>query len=320
VGGPQQLEAALRANGLTMQEFRTAIQQQIRRDRLIQAFIQKERIARRAPPVTEAELRTYLAENAARLGERPSTITFEQVVLPVTPSDTALARARTLADSVYVLALAGEDFAELARRFSQDPGTREQGGDLGYFRENTMVTEFSRATFAMRPGMISPPVRTSFGYHIIKLERVRGAERQARHVLIRPEPSAEDAERAQQLAQEIAAQLRAGADIDSLVARHGDKDEQRRVGPVVRDQLPEPYLSALTSAATNDIIGPLAIGEAGAQKWAVVRVEAVQSSGPYSLDDPFVRQRIRRLVEDQKLLAEIVGELRRRTHIDVRQG
>lgn len=320
LGGEPQLIAALQANGLTMLEFRTSIEQQIRRDRLIQAYIQKQRTERRAPPVTESELNRYMELNRARLGERPSTITFEQVVVPVTPTDSALAVAGALADSVYALALAGEDFEVLARRFSEDPGTREQGGDLGYFRESTMVKEFSRAAFAMRPGMISPPVRTSFGYHIIKLERVRGAERQARHILIRPQTTPPDAERAQQLAQDIAQKLRAGASLDSLVALHGDSDEQTRVGPIVRDQLPEPYLSALSNAVRGQVTDPLPIGDAGAQKWAVVQVETVQASGEYTLDDPFVRQRIRQLVEEEKLLEEIVTELRRRTHVDIRQG
>lgn len=245
---------------------------------------------------------------------------FQQVVVPVTPTDSALSRARLKADSVYALALGGEDFEQLARRFSEDPGTRERGGDLGYFREGDMVTEFSRATFAMRPGQISPPIRTSFGYHIIKLERVRSSERQARHVLIRPEITPADAERAQQLAQDLAGQLRAGADIDSLIARHGDRDEQRRIGPLPRDQLPEPYLTALASANTGDIVGPVPIGDATSQKWAVVEIVNVQQSGDYTLDDAYVRAQIRRLLEQEKLLQEIVTELRRRTYIDVREG
>lgn len=320
LGGEQQLIDALRRSGMTMLQFRTSIEQQIRRDRLIQAFVAKQQAARRPPPVTEAEMVQYLEENRARLGERPATVVFEQVVVPVTPADSALSQARLLADSVYALALAGEDFEELARRFSEDPGTRERGGDLGYFREGDMVNEFSRAAFAMRPGQISPPIKTSFGYHVIKLERIRSSERQARHILIRPKITPADAERAEQLANDIIAQLRAGARIDSLIAQHGDPDEQSRVGPIVRDQLPEPYLSALTSTTSGQIVGPLPIGEGDARKWAVVKVVDVQSSGEYSLDDLQVRAQIRRRLEEQKLLDEIVAELRGRTYIDIRES
>ena len=319
LGGPAQLETALSQSGLSMFEFRSQLEQQIRRERLIQAYVTRQQQARRPPPVTESEMERYLAQNKERLGERPATVTFEQVVVPVTPSDSALARARLKADSIHALAISGdEQFEDLARRFSDDPGTRERGGDLGYFREGVMVREFSNAAFIMRPGQISPPIRTSFGYHIIKLERIRGAERQARHILIRPEIMDADTERARQLADSIAVQLRNGADIDSLVARHGDRDEQARVGPIVRDQLPEPYLTALATPTTGEVIGPLPIGEAGQQKFAVVQMVNVQQSGEYTLEDAYVRAQIRRLLEQEKLLEEIVDELRRRTYIDVR--
>ncbi len=319
LGGAPQLETALQQSGLSMFEFRTQLEQQIRREKLIQAYVARQQQARRPPPITESEMERYLAQNRERLGERPATIVFEQVVVPVTASDSALGRARMEADSLYALAISGnEDFEALARRSSDDPGTRERGGDLGYFREGVMVREFSNAAFAMRPGQISPPIRTSFGYHIIKLERIRGAERQARHILIRPEITDADAQRARSLADSIAAQLRAGAAIDSLVARYGDKDEQARIGPIVRDQLPEPYLGALAAASSGEIIGPLQIGDATQQKWAVVEVVNVQQSGEYTLEDAYVRAQIRRLLEQEKLLEEIVDELRRSTYIDVR--
>lgn len=320
LGGPAQLEEALRRSGMSMVEFRASIEQQIRRDRMIEQYVQIQRRTRQPPPVTEDEMARYLEQNRARLGARPATLVFEQVVVPTTATDSAQSAARMKADSVYALALAGEDFEQLARRFSEDPGTRERGGDLGFFREGDMVTEFSRTAFSLRPGQISPPVLTSFGYHIIRLERIRSAERQARHILIRPQITEADAERARALADDIVAQLRAGANVDSLIRRHGDRDEQRRIGPLERDKLPEPYLSALATATEGEVLGPLPIGEAGAQKYAVVRIVDVEASGEYSLDDAIVRARIRQLLEQEKLFAEIVAELRRRTYIDVRQS
>ena len=92
------------------------------------------------------------------------------------------------------------------------------------------------------------------------------------------------------------------------------------MGPLERDKLPEPYLSALATATEGEVLGPLPIGEAGAQKYAVVRIVDVEASGEYSLDDALVRARIRQLLEQEKLFAEIVAELRRRTYIDVRQS
>ncbi len=65
---------------------------------------------------------------------------------------------------------AGEDFAELAKTYSTDPGSASNGGDLGYFGKGAMVPEFEAAAFALTVGAVSEPVQTSYGYHIIKLE------------------------------------------------------------------------------------------------------------------------------------------------------
>jgi peptidyl-prolyl cis-trans isomerase C len=68
---------------------------------------------------------------------------------------------------------AGKSFEEVARDYSKDPGSAKQGGDLGYFTRDKMVKEFADAAFAMKKGEVSGPVKSSFGYHIIKVEDVR---------------------------------------------------------------------------------------------------------------------------------------------------
>lgn len=82
--------------------------------------------------------------------------------------DTPDSRAKAIADSVYNLASSGADFAELAGRFSEDPGSAQRGGNLGWFGRGRMVAPFDSAAFAMEKGRISKPVRTNFGYHIIR--------------------------------------------------------------------------------------------------------------------------------------------------------
>ena len=88
---------------------------------------------------------------------------------PLEPRDEAQALARII--EVQQRLGAGEDFAALAEQYSDDPGSRTQGGDLGWFaRDQGLVKEFEDAAFSLEPGQLSDPVRTQFGYHLILLD------------------------------------------------------------------------------------------------------------------------------------------------------
>lgn len=86
-------------------------------------------------------------------------------------SDADKAKKKAEAEKVLKRAKNGEDFAKLAKEFSEDPGSKVKGGELGEFGKGQMVPEFEKAAFSMKPGEISNLVESQFGYHIIKLNK-----------------------------------------------------------------------------------------------------------------------------------------------------
>lgn len=316
-GGRAALEAAIRSEGISMEEYRRTVAEGVRRAGIrqqFQAVIQRDR---RPPPVRESEVRAFFEARQGELGERPATIEFEQVVVKAQASDSARAAARAEAEQVLAQLRAGEDFATVARRFSDDTGTRERGGELGWFRRGRMVPEFERAAFSLRPGQVSGIVETAFGLHIIKVDKVKGPERLARHILIRPEVTAADRARTESRAEEVAAALRAGAPMDSLIAAVHDPSEQDRIGPVLQDSLPSPYRAQLRHRSTGEVVGPFAV-PGSVEAFAVVKVRAVAEAGEYTFEDEDIRAQIRSFLQREKLMEEVLGELRERTYIDVR--
>jgi parvulin-like peptidyl-prolyl isomerase len=99
---------------------------------------------------------------------------------------------REKAEDVLKRARAGEDFAKLAQEYSTDPGSKDKGGDLGWFGHGSMVAEFEQAAYALKPGEISNVVQSKYGFHIIKLEERKNESKDgkteekvhARHILI----------------------------------------------------------------------------------------------------------------------------------------
>jgi parvulin-like peptidyl-prolyl isomerase len=312
-----EFEAALKNENLTLDTYRENVRAQLRRTMLASAYLNEVRRIRKPPPVTDVEIRAMFGQQAGQLPMIPPSIVFEQVVIPVIASDSARAKARAKADSILTAIRDGADFADMAKRFSED-GSAEFGGDLGWFRLGQMVAEFERAAYSLRTAEVSEPVETPFGFHIIRLERIRGPERSARHILIRPVLTPGDSLRAEARAAEAATKWRAGTPLDSLRRVYGDRDELSRIGPFPRDSLQAGYKEALSDVNEGQIVGPFEVGAGGpTPKFVVARVTGISAARPATVED--YRPTIENIIANQKLNEEIIAELRRRTHIEIRK-
>lgn len=122
------------------------------------------------------EVKNYLAEHGEEFS-RPTVIKARQVFLAVSPQATAEERQRVEQQAQELLdrARAGEDFAQLAKAYSQDERTREKGGDLGYLKRGQLQPQWEEVAFSLRPGEVAL-ASTSQGFHLILVEEVKERE------------------------------------------------------------------------------------------------------------------------------------------------
>ncbi|HJU55076.1 MAG TPA: peptidylprolyl isomerase [Pyrinomonadaceae bacterium] len=189
-GGDEKYDAYLAAHRLKRDEYLEVVKMELYGE-LLRAELNKKL------SVADDEIKKYYeAHKAEPIFQQPERVTAAHILIAARPnlisqqferdkhlSGEALAaavreevaRRRRLAEELRVKASRGADFAGLARQYSEDPSSREQGGDLGTFARGTHTRAFDEAAFALKPGQLSGVVQTEYGFHVIKVNAKEAA-------------------------------------------------------------------------------------------------------------------------------------------------
>ncbi len=147
---PGSWDDMLKSRGLTEDDVHKLLRDQIIIDRAVGKNI----------TVSDAQIKAYFDKNHAAF-DKPEEVQARHILV---------ADLKT-AQTVETQLKAGKDFAALAKQYSIDPGSRDKGGELGLFRRGQMVPAFDKAAFSQPVGVVGPPVKSPFGYHIIQVEK-----------------------------------------------------------------------------------------------------------------------------------------------------
>jgi peptidyl-prolyl cis-trans isomerase SurA len=318
-----EFRAELQKAGLgTPEEFRRFRADEVRRAETITRTVRKLREDGKIVQanVTDQEVQEAYDRNRATLPKREANVTWRQIIIAPKPSAASKERARQKAESLLVEIKTGGDFEMLAKRESMDPGSKENGGDLGWNRRGRMVAEFDRWMFALPPGQLSPVVETPFGYHIIRVDRVQPGEVKARHILIAPKIDSADVARARLAADSVAAAWKAGASFDSLAKRHHDfasAEETTLLTPFPRAQLPAAYQTAFANKAAKDMVVFQIPGNGTVPgKFVVAQLASVEEGGDLTLAE--VKERFRARLAEEGGVRRLMDTLRKGTFVAVR--
>lgn len=268
--------------------------------------------------VTEAEIAEFFQMNRAQFGTNLGGVTFRQIVVPLQASPAAKLAARAKIDSLRAAIEAGANFEDVARRESADPGSRENGGDLGWWRRGGgLLPEFERWIFGLPQGAMSPVFETYYGYHIARVDRVAPGEVKSRHILIRPATDSVDVVTTRALADSVAIALRAGASFDSLAAKYHKADEPKSLPtPAPLDSLSPEYKTGLAGLKAGDVSAPFLVPDAaGTPTMRVVAITSVVAPREFTIDD--WRTLIRDDLSFRKGMRKLIERLRKEVYVSV---
>lgn len=214
------------------EENRDAIKESLTAEKMQNQILQHIKI-------TPVEVQTfYKSIPTDSLPFFPATVEMGQIVIdpPVSPEMDQYTRKK-LEDVRNQIVNEGASFETMATIHSEDPGSRDNGGDLGVINRKDVVPEFAAAAFKLQNGEVSPIVKTKFGYHIIQMVRRQGEDAHLRHILVKPDHTSADFKVAMDKLDSIRAELITGkTTFQEAVGKYATDELSKRTGGMIVDQ------------------------------------------------------------------------------------
>ena len=220
----------------------------------------------------------------------PEECELSEIGIAPKANDQAKAVTRTRLKVILDSVRNGADFSAMAKRYSQDPGSAPQGGDLGFVRRGMFVKDFETAVFAMADGQISEIVETEHGLHVIQLVERRGDAVHARHILLRIERSKEGDEATIRLLDSLRTRALAGESFAELARKYSELRDNTiggNIGTAEIDQVNPSFRPAIDTLKEGDISVPVKVPETTGYRYYIVWLRKRTPAHSMSLDQDY---------------------------------
>ena len=301
--GPDELEQMLGRSGMSERQLKAKYRKQIRHQML---HSQMMRIIASRQFVTRRDVDAY---REAHLDSLPAQISLSQIFLKIAASEDVLTQARERLAEARRRLDSGADFADVASELSEDPGTAIGGGDLGCYSPGTLVPEFEQAATQLKPGQISEPVLTEYGYHLILLREIRENDVCASHILTLARTTAGDRRRVVDRLRELRKRALAGEDFAELAREFSQDPRTAQQGGLwsifKREEMPpflEPFISHLL---LGEITEPFLMDDGG----RIMKVNDDQATLEGFVREQLMVERMRELIDGHKLEIHVENRL-----------
>lgn len=319
LGSEAAFQAELKREGITEAELKNRYRDDVRRQLLANQLL-RTRLENKGD-ITPAEAEKYFQEHPNEFPKRPSAIHVQLIMIPIDADSSAWVEARKEANAALARLKKGEPFSRLAQELSDDPGTAKNGGDLGWFKRGTLDSTFELAAFKLPVGETSQPIRTPFGYHLIKVEEAdaKKGEIHARHILFSVQPSRVDEERALKQMEDIESQAAKGVHFGTLARRYskyrGPAGPDGDLGVLPMTAFSTDFRAALDTTEVGGL-SPILLNPQGFHLFKVLDREPERA---YTADE--IKENLPELVRRSRMQTQyqaFVTDLRKKAHIEYR--
>ncbi|MEK6755435.1 MAG: peptidylprolyl isomerase [Bacteroidota bacterium] len=316
-GSEQRLEQMY---GKPVARLKREARPEVRKQMLIQRVRQQREAAIQ---ISRREVEEFYESYKDSLPNVPEELELSHIFLVPKPDSLLEEQTRKKISAIRDSILAGGDFAEFAKRFSQD-GSAPGGGDLGWAKRGLVfVPEFEQAVFALKEKEISPVVKTEFGYHLIQLIERRGESVHARHILLRIEKGPSSDSAAVEQLRKLRERVLNGESFAELARKYSEDEDTKSLGGdlgrVALDQLEADFESVVKNLKPGEISQPHRVSLRSSYGYQIVLLKKRIPGHSVNLTEDFRRvEQMALFVKRNRLYTEWVEEIKKSIYVDVR--
>jgi peptidyl-prolyl cis-trans isomerase SurA len=314
LGSKEKLEAYF---GAPVKKIRRDYREDIRKQLIIQT-LQQQKFG--SIQVSRKEVESFFETMKDSLPQKKPMVRMRHLLISIRPNQGAKEQAMARLQDIQEQLKNGGSFEDLAKRFSEDPGTSPRGGDLGFVERGTLFQPFEEAAFLLEPGQISDVVETPIGFHLIQMIEKRGDKIHVRHLLVRLNVTENDEVLVNQKITDLRQRATGGEEFETLVKEFSDDESSKeQAGDLGWLPLEDLQITEFKTAIDTLEIGEISQPFKTQFGYHLVKMENRRGAHTYSLDEDWEEIRWQTLNRKrQTLLLKWIEELKKNTYIEIK--
>ena len=274
--------------------------------------------------VNQREVKEFFDKYQDSMEKVPPKFSIYHIVRNIKPSSQSQEEAFNLAKKIRDSIVMGGNFADFAKRYSADPGSKEFGGELGWFESGKLIPEFEKAANGLQKGETSLPIQTPFGYHIIQTMDKKPNSLLTRHILIKIGQSTNDVDTVKQFLLSLKDRVERGESFLVLAKQYSDDKETKGfngfLGKLSLGEMPGNMQTLVDKMKLGEVSEPMPFGSDPTKPGyhIIYKKDFIPEHKANLEDDYKIVEQMATIYKRQKLIMDLIADLRKQIYWEMK--